>query len=71
MAENALLPRMRTVSQCVQEIKNIDHESCITEWYIRTLCKENKIAYFQSGNKLLINFDNLLLYFSSCVMGVC
>ena len=23
MAENALLPRMRTVSQCVQEIKNV------------------------------------------------
>ena len=69
MAVNALLPRMRTVSQCLEEIKTIDNNSCITEWYIRTLCKENKIVYFQSGNKLLINFDYLLSYFNTN-MGV-
>lgn len=54
--------RIRTIQQCLVEIKSIDRESAITENFIRTLCKDNKVRYFKSGVKYLVNLDNLLEY---------
>ena len=54
--------RSRTVKECWEYIKTLDTDTAITEWFIRTLCKDNKIQYFASGKKLLINLDNLISY---------
>ena len=62
--ENFQMPRIRTISQCVEEIKNIDRNSAVSEWYIRKLCEDNKIINFRSGCKILVNFDDLLNYFN-------
>ncbi len=56
------IPRFRTIQQCLAEIKKLDSESSISEWFIRSLCKTNAIEYYASGNKSLVNYDNLLKY---------
>ncbi len=60
--EKIFIPRFRTIHQCLIEIKKIDSESTISEWFIRSLCKKELIEYYPSGNKSLVNFDNLLEY---------
>ena len=59
------IPRLKTIKGCLVEIKKIDKETAISEWYIRSLCSENKIKYFKSGNKSLVDFDSLIAYFNT------
>ena len=56
------LCRMRTIKQCVEEIRKLDSDTAVTEWFVRCLCKENKIKHFMSGNKTIVNLDDLLRY---------
>lgn len=67
MAETII--RSRTVKECLEYIKTLDPDTAITEWFIRTLCKDNKIQYFASGKKLLINLDNLISYINYNAWG--
>lgn len=54
------IARYRTIKQCLQVIKEIDHDTAITEWNIRQLCKEDKVLYYKNGNKSLVCLDSLL-----------
>lgn len=56
------LIRMRCVKDCVEYIKLLDKDTAITEWYIRTLCKNNIILNRVSGKKLYVNLDHLIAY---------
>lgn len=57
-----MIPRMRTINQCLDEIKRMDSDTAITEWFIRSLIYGKRIKYFASGNKSLVNLDDLLRY---------
>ena len=63
------IPQMKTVQQCFQSIKMLDSETAITEWFIRSLCKDNKVKHFMSGNKILVNYDDLLKYLNNSDKG--
>ena len=54
--------KLRTVRQCVDEIKKIDKDTAISEWFVRSLCKRNEIKYVTNGNKVLVNFESLVGY---------
>ena len=56
------LKRIRTIQQCLEEIKKLDPTTAITEWFIRQLCKQGKVNHFMSGSKVLVNYDDLLRY---------
>lgn len=56
------VPRFRTIKDCLIAIKEVDPQTAVTEWYIRLLCKSNTIICYKSGNKSLVNLDNLLDY---------
>lgn len=56
------IPRMKTVEQCFKAIKELDKETAISEWFIRSLCKDSKVKHFMTGNKILVNYDDLLKY---------
>ncbi len=58
------IPRMRTIGQCIEQIKILDPDTAITEWFLRCLCKDNAIKHFMTGNKILVNFDDLLSFFN-------
>lgn len=59
---NLTVARMKTIKQCFEEIKKLDPDTAISQWFIRCLCKENKIKHFYTGSKILVNFDDLINY---------
>lgn len=56
------IARMRTVRQVIEYFKQQDPDSCIGEYYLRCLIKQNKIPIFRTGRKQLINLDKLIDY---------
>ena len=54
-----MLPRMRTVEQCVEEIKKQDPKSCVSVHFIRNLCKTGVVKHFMSGTKVYVNENHL------------
>lgn len=56
--------RMRTISGCMEYLRQEDPESCITEYYLRGLVKQKKIPVFHAGRKQLVSLDGLLEYLS-------
>lgn len=61
----ATIAKMKTIDQCFKEIKNLDPDTAITSWFIRCLCKENKVKHFMSGTKILVNYDDLICYLNN------
>lgn len=53
---------IRTIKNAVEEIKKIDNNSDITVYAIRKMIKEGKIPYIKTGNKVLINVENIIAY---------
>ena len=62
--------KLRTVRQCLIEIKSVDKECAISEWFIRSLCKKNKINYIANGTKILVNLNSLINYLNNGYMEV-
>ena len=58
------IPRMRTITETVVEIKSIDEKTAVTTNCIRTLCKSGKVRCVFTGKKLLVDLDDLFKYFS-------
>ena len=61
--------RIRTIQQCLNEIRVLDSQTAVTENFIRNLCKDNKVKHFKSGNKYLVNLDDLLDFLSYTTGG--
>lgn len=59
------ISKMKTVKQCFEEIKKLDTDTAITQWFIRCLCKDNKVKHFMTGTKILVNFDDLINYLNN------
>lgn len=59
------MSRIRTIGKCVEEIQAVDPNTCITIWNIRQLIKNGKINYWMSGNRKLVDVDQVEAYFSS------
>ena len=62
MDENTVkrVPRMRTVSKLVAEIKALDPGSDVTEYYVRQLAKAGTVRTVWAGTKALIDMDEML-----------
>lgn len=43
-------------------IKQLAHETGVSEHHIRRLCKNNQIHYIKTGVKYLINFERFMDY---------
>ena len=59
------MEKIRTIQQCLSEIKLMDKDTAITENFIRTLCKNGEVKHFKSCSKYLVSLDNLLEFLSS------
>lgn len=53
------MPRMRTISQTMDYLKQKDPGSAVSEWWLRQNLKAGKIKHHRAGNKFLINLDAL------------
>lgn len=57
--------RMRTIRQTMEYLRENDPETAITDWGLRKLVKSGQLKTHRSGNKYLINLDNLLEFLNS------
>ena len=53
---------VRTIKGALEELKAIEPNTSVTLYAIRKMVKQNKIPYIKTGNKILINMDNLIHY---------
>ena len=53
---------LRSIKKAYDMIKAKDSETAITVHTIRTWCKEGKIKYLTTGNKILVDIDDLFNY---------
>lgn len=62
---NANVPKMRTVAEAAQEIREIDAHTAITPYHIRRLCLNGVIPTVKAGKKILLNLDTLIEYMNN------
>ena len=58
-------PRLRTIKQAAEELKEKDANTVITVSIIRKLIREEKIGYIQDGNKKLVYLNDIEKYYES------
>ena len=56
------LPRMRTISEAIAEIREADPNTALTPWHLRQLAISGVIPRVKAGRKYLINLDLLCDY---------
>ena len=56
------IARMKTVGNCLIEIKALDPKTDISEYFIRGLCLSGQVKHFKSGTKVYVNYDDLLRF---------
>lgn len=54
------LAKMRSINEALSLIKAADPDSAVTYNLIKNLIEEDKIRYFKSGKKIILNYDDLL-----------
>lgn len=54
------IPRMRTPTKIVAELKALDPGTEVTEYYIRQLVRNGAVPVVWAGNKALLNLDDVL-----------
>lgn len=57
-----MTPRMRTIKETIEELKAIDPDTAIREYFVRDLVNSGAIPCVRAGRKILINFDRFLEY---------
>lgn len=58
--EQNTIPRMRTAPKIVAEIKALDPDTEVTEYYVRQLVRTGVVPVVWAGAKALINLDDVL-----------
>ena len=61
------IPRMRTITEALAEIKMADAGSAVTANCIRTLCKNGQVRCIYTGSKTLLNLDDLFAVINGTV----
>lgn len=59
-----MVPRMRTIDQCVAYFKEQDPETTMTRYRIKMLLLEGTVPHVMCGTKYLVNLDKLIEYLS-------
>ncbi|MCH5164010.1 MAG: hypothetical protein J1F36_03250 [Clostridiales bacterium] len=54
------LARMRSIYEALELIKQSDPNTALTYNSIKKLCLEDKVKYFRSGKKIILNYDDLV-----------
>ena len=56
------IPRMRTISAAIREIKELDPNSCFTEHALRKTILTKHIPTVMAGKKYLVDMDVVYAY---------
>lgn len=61
----ARVPRMRTVNEAAEELRQVDPHTGMTPYHIRRLCLDGIIPTVRAGKKMLLDLDVLIEYMSN------
>lgn len=61
------IPRMRTITEALAEIKMANAGSAVTANCIRTLCKNGQVRCIYTGSKTLLDLDDLFAVINGTV----
>lgn len=61
-ADQTVKTRIRTIRDAISMIKEKDPSSAITYHFVRKLCDNGQVATLRAGKKILINYDELLVF---------
>ena len=61
------IPRIRTITEALAEIKMADARSAVTANCIRTLCKNGQVRCIYTGSKTLLDLDDLFAVINGTV----
>lgn len=56
------MSKIRTLNKAIEELKKFDPDCCLTLSALRRMIRCNKIPYTMSGNKYLVDIEELPLY---------
>lgn len=59
---NNTIPRMRTVQEAAQELRQLDPNTAMSPYHIRRLCLDGVIPTVHAGKKILLDLDILIEY---------
>ena len=62
--ENIKTATMRTIENALKELKALDPKTDITTNAIRTFARDGLIKSVNTGKKIYVNFDSLLIFLS-------
>lgn len=56
------IPKMRTVNEAAQELKQLDPHTAMSPYHIRRLCLDGVLPTVRAGKKLLLDLNLLIEY---------
>jgi len=56
------IPKMRTVNEAAQELKQLDPNTAMSPYHIRRLCLDGVLPTVRAGKKLLLDLNLLIEY---------
>lgn len=56
------LPRLRRIADVLNEVKQVDPDTCLTRSMLIELMKQGVITPLKYGNAWVVNMDELLLF---------
>ena len=59
------IARIRTIREAFEMIKKVDPDSSLAYFTFRQIVLSGAIPHFKCGNRYLLNFDDVEMYFES------
>lgn len=60
-----MIPRMRTINEAAEELRQIDPHTAVTPYMIRQMVLSGKLPHVKAGKKRLISLDALMEYLNA------
>lgn len=65
-----IMPELKTIKGCMDELRSLDKDTAVSEWFIRQLCKSGKIDCIINSSKILVDVNSLIIFLGGKIIEV-
>lgn len=65
-----IMPELKTIKSCMDELRSLDKNTAVSEWFIRQLCKSGKIDCIINSSKILVDVNSLIIFLGGKIIEV-
>lgn len=65
-----IMPELKTIKGCMDELRSLDKNTAVSEWFIRQLCKSGKIDCIINSSKILVDVNSLIIFLGGKIIEV-